>query len=155
MRAVGEVGVFGERVVLPAAGLVDGLAPPHAGGAVEVEEDAAAGAPGMLEHKMAVEQDGFDLGEQRIVAVNVRPAGLHHADFGVGEMVDALKQEIGRWNKVGVEDGDELALGRLEAGLERSGFEAVAIFAVDVGDRIAQRGVAVYEGAGDLDGFVG
>ncbi len=64
LRAVAKVGVFGERVVLPAAGFVDGLATPHAGGAVEVEEDACAGAAAVLEDKVAVEEDGFDLGEE-------------------------------------------------------------------------------------------
>ena len=56
-------------------------APPHAGGAVEIEEDAAARAARVFEHEMAVEQNGFDLGQQRVVAVDVRPAGLHHADL--------------------------------------------------------------------------
>ena len=42
LGAVGEVGVFCEGVVLPAASLRDDLGAPHAGGAVEVEEDACS-----------------------------------------------------------------------------------------------------------------
>ena len=38
LRAVGEIGVFGEGVVLPAAGGVDGRAAPDARGAIEIEE---------------------------------------------------------------------------------------------------------------------
>src|ERR1700692_3868148 len=37
-----KVGVFGERIVLPAPGVVDRIAPPHSRSAVEVEKDIAA-----------------------------------------------------------------------------------------------------------------
>ena len=104
---------------------------------------------------MAVEQDGFDLGQHAVVAVEVRPARLHHADSGLGKVVDDLHEPVGRGHKVGVEDGDELALGHLEAGVERAGLEAVTIGAVDVDDGMAQRGVAVDDGGGNLAGFVG
>jgi len=49
LGAIAEVGVLGEGVVLPAAGLVDDAAAPDAGGAVEVEEEAGAGARAVLE----------------------------------------------------------------------------------------------------------
>ena len=101
--------------MLPAAAVGDGLAAPHAGGAVEVEEVAGAGAGAVLQHEVAVEQDGLDLGQHAVVAVQVRPAGLHHADLGLGKVVDDLHEPVGRGHKVGVEDGDELALGHLEA----------------------------------------
>ena len=42
LRAVGKIGVFGERVVLPAAGFVDGRAAPDARRAVEIEKQPAA-----------------------------------------------------------------------------------------------------------------
>ncbi len=99
LRAIAEVGVFGEGVVLPAAGFVDGLATPHAGGAVEVEEDAGAGAAAVLEDEVAVEEDGFDLGEEAVVAIEVRPAGLDHADAGFGEVVDDLRSQSGGGTK--------------------------------------------------------
>ena len=92
---------------------------------------------------MAVEQDGLDLGEQAVVAVEVGPAGLDHADFGLGEVMDDAHEPVGRGHEVGVEDGDELAVGDFEAGVERAGFEAVAVGAVDVDDGMAQRGIAV------------
>ena len=44
LRAVAEVGILGQRVVLPAAGVVDHPPPQDARGAVEVEEQPAAGA---------------------------------------------------------------------------------------------------------------
>ena len=61
LRAVAEVEILGQRVVLPAAGVVDRRAPPDAGRAVEIEEAPAAVAAAVLEHEMAVEQDRLDL----------------------------------------------------------------------------------------------
>ena len=87
LGAIAEVGVFGEGVVLPAAGFVDGLASPHAGSAIEVEEDAGTAASAVLEDEVAVEENGFDLGEEAVVAIEVRPAGLNHADAGFGKVV--------------------------------------------------------------------
>ena len=97
--------------MLPAAGFLNRLAPPHARRAVEIKKHAAPRPARMLEHKVAVEQNGFDLRQQRIVAIDVRPARLHHADLRVGEMVDALEQKIARRHKIGIENRDELALG--------------------------------------------
>ena len=81
LGAIGEIGVFGQRVVLPAARFVDGGAPPHSGRAVEIEEEPGARAAGVLENEVSVEQDGFDFGQKRIMPVEVRPSRLHHADL--------------------------------------------------------------------------
>ncbi len=132
-----------------------GCAPPDSGRAVEVEEDAAAGAPRVLEHEVAVEQNGFYLREKRIVAVDVRPARLHHANLWIGEVVDGAQQKIFRRSEVGVKDGDELTLRRLQPLGQRSCLEAFAIGAVMVADGISQRRVAFDQVARDFDGFVG
>ena len=160
LRAVAEVGVFGEGVVLPAAGLADDAGAPHAGGAVEVEEDAGAAAASVLEDKVAVEQDGLDLGEEAVVAVEVGPARLHHADGGFGEVMDDLHDPVAWGDEVGVEDGDELALGVLEAGIERACFIAVAVLAVEIDDglrghAVEAGGVAFDDLPGNLGGLVG
>ena len=149
LRAVGEVQVLGERVVLPAAGVVDGVAPPDAGGAVEVEEAPGAVAGAVLDDEVAVEEDRLHLGEQRVVAVDVAPAHLHHADPGVGEVAEGLLQDVGRGDEVGVEDRDELALGDLEPGVQRAGLEALAVLAVEVVDVEALLAVALDRGRGD------
>ena len=62
----------------PAA--VDGGAAPHAGGAVEIEESAAAGATAVFDDKMAIEQNRFHSSEQGIIGIEIRPARLHHAN---------------------------------------------------------------------------
>ena len=76
--------------------------------------------------------------------------------FGIGEVMDGAHQEIFRRNEVGVEDGDELALRRLQPFLQRARLEAFAIGAMVIGDRIAQRGIALDQALrDDLDGLVG
>src|SRR5437868_36019 len=57
LRAETQIGIFGERVVLPAAAQLDRFAPPDAGSAVEVEKVSCAIARGLLDHKMPVEHD--------------------------------------------------------------------------------------------------
>ena len=91
LRAIRKVGVFGEGVVLPAAGIVDGFAAPHAGGAIEIEESAAAGTRAMLDDEMAIEKDGLHVGQQRVVAVEIRPACLHHPDFAAAIRIHEIR----------------------------------------------------------------
>src|SRR5229473_2883788 len=69
LRAIGEIGILSECVVLPAPGVIDGLAAPNARGAVEIEKSAATRARTVLDNEMTVEQDCFHLREQRIVAI--------------------------------------------------------------------------------------
>src|SRR5207249_11751498 len=125
LRAIGKICVFGERVVLPAASVVNGFAAPHAGRAVEIEEGAASRTGAMLDDKVAVEKNGFDVGEQGIVAVEIGPARLHHADVaatvGVHEIGNRAAKKIGLGKKVGVEDGDKFAPGGLQPVREAAG----------------------------------
>src|SRR6202042_3373435 len=88
LRAIAEIGVFSECVMLPAAAVADGLDSPHAGGAVEVEEMAGTVACAVLDDEVAVEEYGFDLSQDAVVAIEMSPAGLNHADSRFGEVVD-------------------------------------------------------------------
>jgi len=110
-----EIEIFGERIVLPAAGLIDRHATPDAGRPVEVEEPPAAIAAAVLEHEVSVEENRLNLGQQGIVLVDVAPARLHHADVRLAEMGHEPRQEITRRDEVGVEDADELPTRALEA----------------------------------------
>jgi hypothetical protein len=56
LRAVTEIEIFRQRIVLPAARVADRHAPPHARRAVEVEEAAGPVAAAVLEHEVPVEQ---------------------------------------------------------------------------------------------------
>ena len=77
---------------------------------LKLKKTPLRGPSRMFEHEMAVEQNGFNFGQKRIMAVNVCPARLHHADFRVGEVMDAVQQEIRRRNKIGVKDGENSPL---------------------------------------------
>src|SRR5690349_23374578 len=84
----------------------------------------------------------------------MRPAGLHHADARITEVVDHTHEPVFRWNEVGIEDGDELTFCGVETFLQRSGFESVAVAAMDVGDRITQSRVPLNYGISNLYSFV-
>ena len=97
---------------------------------LKLKKTPAASAARVFEHEVAVEQNGLDFGEEGIIAVDVGPAGLHHADLRIGEVMDRAQQKIFRRREVGVEDGDELALGRLQALGQRARLVAFAIGAM-------------------------
>jgi len=104
---------------------------------------------------VAVEEDGFDLGEEAVVAVEVGPAGLHHADGGLGEVVNGTQEPVGAGDEVGVEDGDEFAGGGFQAFLQGAGFVPSTVGAVQVDDVVAESAVAVDDELGDCLGLVG
>ncbi len=93
----------------------------------------------VLDHEVAVEQDGLDAGHQRVAAVDVRPAALDHAEAGIGEVGHGLAQEVRRRHEVGVEDGEQLAARLRKAGDQGPGFETGAVGAVEVMDVQAPR----------------
>ena len=62
LSAVGKVGIFGQRVMLPAPGSFDRSPPPHAGCPVEIKKYVTARPTGVFEHKVTIEQDGLNLG---------------------------------------------------------------------------------------------
>ena len=66
----------------------------------------------MLKHKMAVKQDGLDFGEKGIVAIDMRPACLHHADTFVGEVMNDAPEKIRRRYEISVKDGNVFTLRR-------------------------------------------
>ena len=111
LRAIGEVGVLRQGIVLPASGFLDGPAPPDAGRSVEIKKNIAPRAPGMFQNEMAVEQNRLNFREEGIMAIDMAPPSLHHADLRIGEVVNRAKQKIFRRNEVGVKNGNEFASG--------------------------------------------
>jgi hypothetical protein len=141
--------------VLPAAGVGDHQPPPDAGRAVEVEETAGAIAAAVLEHEVTVEQNRLDPRQQRILAVDVPPARLHHPHFGIGKLRQGALQEVGGSDEVGVEDGDELAARDMEPRFEGPGLVADPVDAVQILDVEALGGEAAHGQLGDLPRLVG
>src|SRR5205823_9642446 len=111
LRAVGEIGILGERIVLPASGVVYSFPAPNSRSSIEIEEAAAACTRAMLDDEMAVEQDAFDFGKRRVIAVEISPARLHHGQLGIAEVRQGKAQKIGAGLEIGVENGDQFAYG--------------------------------------------
>ena len=131
LRAVAEVEILRQCVVLPAACVLDGGAAPEARSAVEVKEPSAAASGRLFEQEVTIEEHGLHAREQGILAVQVPPARLDHPDLRIGEEMHGALQDVGRRNEVCVEDEDELARAGLHSVFERTGLEACAIRAVD------------------------
>src|SRR5215469_5514009 len=108
---------------------------PNTSGAVEIEKCTAAGARAMLDDKVAVEQDCFHPSEQRVVPVEVGPAGLDHTNPAVLEIRNRTAQKIRLGQEIRVENANKLAFGGLQAVFQRAGLKALAIVAMDVDDR--------------------
>src|SRR5712691_3813862 len=155
LRAKTQVRVFGEGVVLPAAAHLNRFAPPNAGRTVEIEKVAAAVARCLFDHKVTVEHDRLQSRQQIVRTVDVRPAHLRTADNRIGEVMDQFAQEIRLGYKVGIEDGDQIALCRLHAILQRARFEPLAIVAVKVMNIETSSRILCNDGARDVDGLVG
>ena len=134
LGAVAEVQVLGQRVVLPAAAVPDGGLAPHAPGAGEVEQPAGRGADAVLDDVVPVQHQRADAREERLLAVEVTPAALHHADVRILEVGDQAAEEVRLGQEVGVEHRDQLALGHLQPRVERAGLVAGALRAVQVRD---------------------
>ena len=155
LRTVAEIEILGQRVVLPATRIDDRFATPDAGRAVEVEEVARTISPAVLEHEVTIEQDRLDLREQRVILIDVSPARLDHRDLRIDEERHRPVEKVLGRDEVRIEDGDELALGDLHAGLERASLVACAIGSMDVGDVDALRRIAPHGLFGHAPRFVG
>src|SRR5436309_16028572 len=57
LGAITQISIFGEGVVLPAAGVLDRGAAPHAGGAVEVDEAPGKVSRAVHDHEVAVKKN--------------------------------------------------------------------------------------------------
>src|SRR6185369_7035285 len=95
LGAVRKIGVLGQSVVLPAAGPLDRLAAPHSGGAVEVEEPAAAITRHLFNDEVPVEHDRLNFSQQRVVRIDMAPAHLNHSDSLIGEVIDHTENAVG------------------------------------------------------------
>ena len=155
LGSIAEVGVFGQRVMFPAAGRLDGSPPPHARRSVEVEKEPGEVPAAVLDGEVAVEKQGLHARQQRIVSIQPRPASLDDADLGVGEILDHLAQDIARRYKVRIEDGDEFSFGDLESLGQSASLESPAVAAMEIAHAVPSGGILPDELFGNLAGFVG
>ena len=59
------------------------------------------------------------------------PTRLNHSDFRIGEKINGAPEQVGLRDKIGVENTDKIAFGKLESCGESTRFEASAINAMD------------------------
>src|SRR4051794_11772476 len=104
LRPIAEVEVLRQRVVLPPSGVVDRHTAPDTSGAIEVEEPSAAVAATVFQDEMSIEENRLDLGEQRVILIDMAPARLHHRDASIAEVRHQPGQEISRRNEVSVKN---------------------------------------------------
>ena len=109
----------------------------------------------MLHHKVSVQQNRFHLCQQRVIAIQVSPARLHHPDSRILKVWNRAPQKIALRDKIRVENPNKFATRGFQSIFQRAGFEARAIGAVNVSDRHAFGGVAFHASTGDLLRFIG
>ena len=109
----------------------------------------------MFDDEVAVEQNRFDLSEEGIVAIEVGPARLRHADFWILEIRDRTAKKIRFGNEVGIKDSNKFTESRFQSIFKSACFETFAVAAMNMADGNALRGVAFDASLCDLAGFVG
>src|SRR5947207_15666648 len=69
LRAIAQIEIFTERVVLTAPGLLDARTPPKPGCAAAIEKTSAPAARRLLDHQMAVQKHAVHPRAQRVAAI--------------------------------------------------------------------------------------
>ena len=134
LRPVADVEVLGQRVVMPSARVPERLSAPHPRRPVELEEPSTPVSSPLFHQKVPVQQERLRAGQPGFVFVEVLPAGLHHADAGIGHGREEVFEEAGLGEEIGVENEDVVALGRVEALGEGARLVTAPVGAVMNGD---------------------
>ena len=80
----------------------------------------------MLDDEVGIEVDRLQAGKQRVIAVEISPTGLDHADSLVAEIRQHATQELRFGNEICVEDRDEFTGGKIETVLQGASLVAFA-----------------------------
>ena len=129
-ETVGQVGVFGQRGVVPSANFAQ-RAQPHAGHGPAVLRNQAKIHAGLLVDLVAagplqIQQTSEQVG----AAVHRHYASHDTADFRIEERSGELPDQAGAGNVVGVEDQDHLGLDQFHCVFERGRLAAFPFLAV-------------------------
>ena len=103
---------------------------------------------------MRVEVDRLRARERRLVAIQMSPARLHHADVRIREPGDHSLQQVRRRHEVGVENRDELGRRQLDAPGERARLVALPFVPANVIDRYAREPMSSDTLLDDRRGFI-
>src|ERR1700735_5476490 len=131
--------------MLPAAGFADAALPPEASCPVEIKEPARSTPGRLFQDEMSIQQDRLSPRQPGVRPIDVAPSCLNHPYLRIGEIVDALPEDVGRWNEVGIQNEEKFSLCILESVIKCAGFESDPILPVqnhrvkpafpEVGDR--------------------
>src|SRR5439155_12883340 len=111
LRPIAQIEVLAQRIILPAAALLDARTAPQPGCPVEIEKPAAAATRDLLKQKMSIQKDRLHACEQRVAAVQMPPPRLNHTDFWIGKEMDSAFEQLLLRNEIGVEDAKKFAFG--------------------------------------------
>ena len=146
MMREAEIGVLADGVAGPAAGHVHRRAADQAHGAVHDDGVELVA----LDHA-DVEEPGIfavhDVVHQRAVAVAMLLRRLHQADAGIGENRHQVLQPVRLHHIVGVDDADDLGIGRgaLHRDAQRAGLETLHLLGVDELEALAERAAVILD----------
>ena len=129
---IAEIQVLGQRVVLPASGIFNCAFSEDPSRAVEIEVASGQEPRKAFQHEVSVQEDGLDLGKERVLPVQVRPASLNHADLGVCKIVDRLPEKVTIGDEIRIEDGDKLPFCGAQPVLQCASLETGPLVAVDI-----------------------
>src|SRR5262249_23178849 len=132
LGTITEIGVFRKRFVLPTPCRLDRSAAPDTGGPVKIKKPAGKKPAAMLDHEMAIKNDGLYLRQERIFAINMPPPHLHHTDCRVAEIVHNILQKIRRGYEIGIKDCNQLTRRQFQTILQCARFEAIPVLTMDV-----------------------
>src|SRR5262249_23132575 len=99
---------------------------------------------------MSVEDNRLDLGQQRILPIDVSPPDLNHADFRITEVIDHVFQKIFSRYEVCVEDCNELSACQFQAVLQCARLKSTPVCTVNVMDIEAECPVLLNALRGDV-----
>ena len=155
LRPVADVEVLGQRVVMPSARVLERLSAPQTRRPVELEEPAPTVSSPLLHQEVPVQEKRLRACQPRFVLVEVLPAGLHHADPGIGHGRKEFFEEAWLGDEIGVENEDVVAGGQVEALGEGARLVPAPVGAVVDGDVDASPAPLVGALAGEGGGVVG
>ncbi len=132
LDAIAQVQIFGECGCAPTTGLLDRVPPPYPRGAIEIQEEATVIPRELFHREVTINSQGLEVSEERVLVVQVVPAGLDEAHLGIAEVGNRPQQEIGLRHEIGIEDRNKLPGGYLQPPGERPCFVAFAAIPADV-----------------------
>jgi hypothetical protein len=116
--------------MLPTARFANTAFPPEAGGPIEVKEAARSTSGRLFQHEMPIEQYCLSSRQPGIGPINMTPPGLNHPHLRIAKVMDTIKEDVGRGNKVRIQDKEKFSLRPIESIVERSSFESDSILPV-------------------------